>query len=111
MFAMYNYTFVLNPCDWKRVAGVSESKHTLFKLLKQPEKCSYIQYCWDKFEDTKGVSESLNRRKTDNSMTKINRTKGKHWSTEYYTDTNDRETRTSMKSGGGGEWTQAFRKG
>ena len=46
----------------------------------------------------KGWSESVNRRKTDNTMAKRKRTKDKQRSIKYTHKTKDRVTRTTLKT-------------
>jgi hypothetical protein len=53
---------------------------------------------YEEFEDTKGESESVYRRRTDNTMAKRKRAKGQR--TIYKTHTKDRVTRTPLKPGG-----------
>ena len=47
-----------------------------------------------------GQSESVNRRRTDNTMAKKKGQKDKQRSTKYTYKTKDRVTRTSLKTGG-----------
>ena len=47
----------------------------------------------------KGYSESVNRRKTDNTMAERKEQKDKQRSTKHTYKTKDRVTRTSLKSG------------
>jgi hypothetical protein len=49
----------------------------------------------------KGQSESVYRRRTDNTMAKRKSTKGKTRSTKHTYKTKDRVTRTPLKTGGG----------
>ena len=53
----------------------------------------------EEFGDTKGVSESVYRRRTDNTMTKRKVQKDKQRSTKHTRKTKDRVTRTPLKTG------------
>ena len=57
----------------------------------------------------KGQSESVYRRRTDNTMAKEKVQKDKQRSTKHLTK--DRVTRTLLNTGGGGGGTQVLRKG
>ena len=53
----------------------------------------------EEFGDTKGVSESVYRRRTDNTMAKRKVQKDKQRSTKHTRKTKDRVTRTPLKTG------------
>jgi hypothetical protein len=54
----------------------------------------------EEFGDTKGVSESVYRRRTDNTMAKRKVQKDKQRSTKHTYKTKDRVTRTPLKTEG-----------
>ena len=60
----------------------------------------YQFYCVKILKIPKGQSETVYRRRTDNTMAKRKSTKGQQRSTKHTYKTKDRVTRTPLKTGG-----------
>jgi hypothetical protein len=71
-------------------------------------KLHFLSPWQQKFEDTKAIIRSVNRRSIDNTITKTKKNNRMHNDLQHITQKiNDRATRTPLKPG----WTHVLRKG